>query len=83
MCVNTIWIQVFTILSKFLFPENANHKFQDTDTLEDLNFDALDEVEFEMDIEEEFNIDIPEQDKIYAKTLKDYIDLINKFVVVN
>lgn len=47
--------------------------------LVDLGLDSLDLIEIWIDLESYFKIDIPEEESKNIKTVKDIIDLVNKY----
>ena len=51
----------------------------DSDIIKDLGADSLDVVELLISLEDDYGISIPEEDIAGVKTVKDIVDMIEKF----
>lgn len=51
----------------------------DSDIIKDLGADSLDVVELLISLEDDYGISIPEEDIVNVKTVKDIVDMIEKF----
>lgn len=51
----------------------------ESDVVKDLGADSLDVVELLISLEDDYGISIPEEDIVNVKTVKDIVDMIEKF----
>lgn len=61
-----------------IIKSKTNKSFDENTVIRDLGLDSIDMVEMVTDFEEKFNLSIPSEKIVSIKTIKDFIEIVEK-----